>query len=381
MRKGLFGVGLVCCCVLLTGCWNRVEINDLGISIAAAIDQAPKNQVRFSEQIALPGKMSGGKGSTLDNKPYYTFSGVGKDVTDAIQNLQVQLSRRLFLAHRRVFLIGEKLAAQDIRDFLDEVSRNPQSRLRTSVAVTRGEAYRYLQVQYPFEHLPAEGLRKLLFGVSSNYTMDLKELAIMLATPGSDAMIPIVELQSPSPGNKPQFKADGIAVFHNGRMVGSLQGNDADGVLWLREQMKTTTLTVNIPNRSGQVSCDILRVQSDFDVTMQNGHPMIRASFSPEGDVTENNTKLNLNDPKQITIVEQALSAKVKQTIEGALNKLQHKYDADIVKMGDRVHHAAPKEWQQLVSNWDKEFAKLPVTVDVNVRVRRIGMIGPSPAR
>ncbi|MGZ6503176.1 MAG: Ger(x)C family spore germination protein, partial [Tumebacillaceae bacterium] len=133
-------VALACSLFGLTGCWNRVEINDLGISIAAAIDKAENDQVRFSEQIALPGQMGGGKGTSPENKPYYTFSGVGLNLGDAMQNLQTQMSRRLFLAHRRVFLISEDIARKDVRKYLDEMSRNPQSRLRPNVAVTKGNA-------------------------------------------------------------------------------------------------------------------------------------------------------------------------------------------------------------------------------------------------
>ncbi|MBL0386310.1 Ger(x)C family spore germination protein [Tumebacillus sp. ITR2] len=377
-RKAILAVALASCAILNTGCWNRVEINDIGISIAAALDTAPNHRVRFSEQIALPGRMSGGRGASAENKPYFTFSGVGLDLGDAMQNIQQHMSRELFLAHRRIFLISEDIARENLKKYLDEVSRNPQSRLRTSIAITRGKAYPYLRTQFPFETIPAEGLRKVLFGVSSNYRMDLKQLMIMLASPTGDAYVPMIKMETPSPHDKPNFTANGIVVFHQGRMVGELNDELANGVLWLRKQLKTDTLTTTIPKHPGKISCEMMRSQTKYKVTMKNGHPAIDVNITPEGTVWENNTDLNLDDPNAIDLVEEMFSRQTKTVLEEALHKLQHDYDADIVDFGERVHHAFPKQWPALVKHWDQEFANMPVTVQVDWKIRRVGMTGSS---
>ncbi|MGZ4106748.1 MAG: Ger(x)C family spore germination protein, partial [Tumebacillaceae bacterium] len=276
--------------------------------------------------------------------------------------------------------ISEDIARQDVRKYLDEMSRNPQSRLRTNVAVTKGNAFRFLQIQYPFERIPAEGLRKVMFGVSSNYKMDFKDLVIMLATPGADAYVPLIELEKPSPRMKPKFKADGLAVFHQGRMVGTLDNEQSEGVLWIRGEMKRETFTFNLPGHPGRLSCELLREHSDVKVSMKQGHPAIEVTVQPEGDISENDSDINLTDPKNVQLVEQAMSAETKKNIEHTLDLLQHKYDSDIVRFGDHVHHAFPKQWPALVKDWNTEFTNIPVSVNVEWKIRRIGMIGPSAA-
>ncbi|MGZ4111501.1 MAG: Ger(x)C family spore germination C-terminal domain-containing protein, partial [Tumebacillaceae bacterium] len=69
-----------------------------------------------------------------------------------------------------------------------------------------------------------------------------------------------------------------------------------------------------------------------------------------------------------------------KKNIEHTLDLLQHKYDSDIVRFGDHVHHAFPKQWPALVKDWNTEFTNIPVSVNVEWKIRRIGMIGPSAA-
>lgn len=45
--------------LLLGGCWDRVEINDLAIVTAAAIDEKGANRVELSLQIFVPKSMGG----------------------------------------------------------------------------------------------------------------------------------------------------------------------------------------------------------------------------------------------------------------------------------------------------------------------------------
>ncbi|UOF89589.1 Ger(x)C family spore germination protein [Fodinisporobacter ferrooxydans] len=377
------GILLGCSLFGLAGCWDRVEVNDLAISMAASIDSAPGGKIRYSKQIAIPGRMGGGTGGppTSQGPPYTVLSAVGVDMKDAMQNIQKKLSRRLFLAHRRLFLIGEPLARKGIKDQIDEMSRNPQTRLRTNVVVTKGESLDYLKMGYPFERVPAEGLRKILYGEQSNFEMDIKELMVTLATPGSEAFVPIITLGPPATGAAKSFKADGLAVFRSGKMVGTLTAHQERGVLWLRNQINRATITIGVPGHKGKISMNLLRVQSDYGIKKINGHPAMYIRFVPEDDILENNTDLDLSNPKNIALVERIFSAKIQREIKESLDILQHRYHSDIVKFGDRVHHAYPQEWNTWVKHWDREFARMPVTVVVNAKVRRVGMTGPSLTR
>lgn len=379
-KKLLQFILLFIICLGLTGCWDRIEVNELAFSMAASIDSAPNHKIRYSKQIAIPSRMGGGGGggATSQGQPYMVVSAVGRDLKDAMQNIQLKLSRKIFLAHRRLFLIGEPLARKGIRRHIDEMSRNPQTRLRTNVAVTRGETESYLNSEYPFERVPSEALRKILFGEQGNYQTDVKELMVMLATPGSDAMIPIITLEKLAPGNKKSFRADGLAVFKGGRMVGSLSTKEARGVLWLREEINRGVVTVSVPGYNGKISMDLRRVKTQFQTKLQNNHPVIKVLFRPEVDVLENETDLDLTNPKNLTLIEEEYASEVEHLVEHTLDILQHKYEADILKFGERIHHAFPQRWKGLVVNWNEEFSQMNVKVAVKVNIRRIGMTGTS---
>ena len=53
-RKGSFSYLLLLCqSPLLSGCWDRVEVNDLAIVTAAVIDKKDDNQIELSNQILV----------------------------------------------------------------------------------------------------------------------------------------------------------------------------------------------------------------------------------------------------------------------------------------------------------------------------------------
>lgn len=53
-------------CILLTGCWDRTEINDIAFVVSSAIDKK-KDQYRVAMQIPLVGQLGGQTGGRRRN--------------------------------------------------------------------------------------------------------------------------------------------------------------------------------------------------------------------------------------------------------------------------------------------------------------------------
>ncbi|WP_338015880.1 Ger(x)C family spore germination C-terminal domain-containing protein [Paenibacillus mesophilus] len=50
----------------------------------------------------------------------------------------------------------------------------------------------------------------------------------------------------------------------------------------------------------------------------------------------------------------------------------------DIFGFGEVFHRTEPKAWKKVRENWDAQFADLPVNVNVDIRIRRLGTINNS---
>ncbi len=83
----------LCGIILLSGCWDRVEINDLAIITAAAIDATDDNQIELSLQVFIPkalgsGGGQGGGGGGGGGATTLLRSHKGINVSDAMSKLQ-----------------------------------------------------------------------------------------------------------------------------------------------------------------------------------------------------------------------------------------------------------------------------------------------------
>jgi spore germination protein KC len=99
--------------LLLSGCWSRIEVNDLAIVDIIAMDREENGNWRISLQIVTPQRIAqpGGQGGQAGSRrPFLVVSDTGPTALDAIRKLQLQLPRRIFLAHANVILVGEALA-------------------------------------------------------------------------------------------------------------------------------------------------------------------------------------------------------------------------------------------------------------------------------
>ena len=84
---------------LLSGCWDRVEVNDLAIVTAAAINKKDDNQIELSIQIFIPKTLSSGggeAGGSGGGKMTVTASQTGKNIAEALSKLHGKMPREIF---------------------------------------------------------------------------------------------------------------------------------------------------------------------------------------------------------------------------------------------------------------------------------------------
>ncbi|XJZ26824.1 hypothetical protein ACF5W4_16025 [Bacillota bacterium Lsc_1132] len=100
---------LLLCLFVTTGCWDRIELNNLAIILGSGMDQTQDGSYLLSSQIAIPSKLgsSRGDGGGKD-QGYFLETATGKSILDAAQNMQIKLSRKTFGSHRRdIFNMGK----------------------------------------------------------------------------------------------------------------------------------------------------------------------------------------------------------------------------------------------------------------------------------
>ncbi|MDQ0974469.1 spore germination protein KC [Neobacillus niacini] len=367
--------------ILLAGCWNRVEINDIAIVTAIGLDLVEEDQLRLTLQVAVPSKLVTGGTGESGGKSTIVISETGASVSEAYRNIQGKLSRRIFFSQSRVLLIGEDLAKKGVFHIVDFHTRYAEPRINSFIMFTKGKASKIINSMPKFEGVSAEEMRELA-KMSVGFKIYVRDFLNMLLTEGiepfaSQFTLKPLEVNTKNKSGEAQA-VNGIAVFKGDKLVGWMDEVETRGLLWLRNEIKTGVITVNIPEEKGggNISMEIVRGETNIVPILKRGELKLDVDVVTELSVIENDSKLNLFDTKVIEEIQTYAEEKISKRIEMIVEKAQKEYESDIFGFGQSVYKKYPKEWNtHYKENWENEFAQTKVAIHSKAFVRRIGLI------
>lgn len=371
--------------IVISGCWDRIEVNDLAIVTAAGFDMKDEHNVEVFLQVYLP-KSAGSSGSSGGNTSEGNQDGklatmvrsqVGTNISDALSKLQGKVPREIFWGQCKVFILGESLSEKGLHDSLDFMLRHPKLRERAYVYVNAGSPKTILEASPTLERYSGEVLRALTdLHVGMRITMnDLNE---MLRSTGKAAIMPYIKiLQQKTEDSKDQkiHYFAGTAVFKKDKMIGIITEKETRGLLWLRNEIETYTVTVRPEGQRGQVSLNPVSAKVKLIPQIHNDVWKMIVKIDTEGSVLQNGTKLNILEPSSLDLIEKAYREDIINRVQMTIEQAQHKLKLDIIKFGEQFHRKYPKQWKQIEHRWDEVFPEVEVQLDVKARIRRQGYI------
>ncbi|MGM7724009.1 Ger(x)C family spore germination protein [Metabacillus sp. Hm71] len=381
MKTAKFSFVLLISIFLLTGCWNRIEINDIAIVTAVGLDLLEDEEIRLTLQVAIPSKLGPTTGPTgSGDNSTFMISDTGKTFSEAYRHLQGKLSRRIFFSHSRVLLIGEELARKGVSPILDFYSRYHEPRMNSYIMFTKGNAFEVLKNKPSLESVTAEETRELT-KLSVGLSVNIKEFLDMYLTEGLEPVAPQfatepLEVKVKEKSEETQAII-GAAVFKGDKLEGWMNDSETRGILWIRDQMNLGVITVKVEEEKGggNISANIIRSETKIVPEIKKGEVKITVNTTSEMNVMENASELDLNDPKNIEKLQTELEKEIHTRIHEVLVKAKDELGSDIFGFGEAVYKKYPKQWnEKYKKDWNERFKKLDVSVHPTVYVRRIGL-------
>lgn len=369
--------------LLLAGCWDRTELNDLALITALAFDEAENNQVRATVQFVLPQNQAGGGtsgGGAMGGgaaKRTSIRSETGIDITDAISKLQREIPRELFWGQCRIFIFSESVARAGIRKQLDFLMRYPESRERAFMFVSKGEAAEALELFPPIEGSSAQVLRKLA-DLQIGIRVTMHQLSLMLSGDSRAAVLPLVHIL-PKPKSAQPFQTIpylmGSAVFKKDKMVGEISEKTTRGVLWLRNEIKVYTVVFKSEESEGLISLKPVKAKIKLIPKIEGETWKITVRVKTEGDIIKNGTRMDPMNPRLLAVMRKGFEVDVKERIESAVYEIQQKHKVDIFDFAKVFHRKYPKQWEKMKDRWEVQFPKVQVITEIDAKILRPGLI------
>ncbi|HYH04863.1 MAG TPA: Ger(x)C family spore germination protein [Bacillota bacterium] len=427
-KKFLFLLCLFYSCILLNGCWDRRELESLGLVQSLGLDMDPKTkQVTVTTMLAIPSKLGAGTqggGGGGDESSVEIISMPAPSIYEAFNLINTTINREITLQQNQNLIIGEELAKQGIRKFVDNLVRFREIRRTLLLFVCQGKAADIFQVQPKLEKNPAEYFNDLV-GQSVNNAMfprvNLNEFmnnyeafaqenyAPLLAqyTPESAAEPKKTEPKpegseggdssqgggggggsggeaqqggKPAKAEKPKptaVRIIGTAVFRGDKMVGNLDIYESQILQLLTNHFKQSIITLEDPLKKGySVVVRLIggKPTSQVKYKSVNGIDRLLVKTSLEADLISIQSGINYTDPRKQTLLANQIARELQNRIRKVINKAQQDFKSDIFGLGIKVRNTmlTTEDWE--IYHWPDKFPQAQIDTRVKVAIRRVGV-------
>lgn len=371
----------------LTGCWDWRETSSLAIVLGTGVDLTDDNRIRLTIQIAKPSGFIGGQQSNATQNPSASWIvwAEGDTIEDAENNLSLLVSRDIYWGHSMVLVLGEKMAFKGSRFITTFFQRTTEPRETIWLMVSKGDAMNFFQAHTDLEKTFSQNMDYLM-RMRVTYPVNLKNFTDMLVSKGIQPVLPLVELKEVGIAPKIGIEEEppivhttgtvsGLAVFKEDKMVGWLDRYETNGLRCLKGSHEETSITIPSPAESDKkLSLTFTRIHTKITPQYDGKNIRFDVKIKTSGKLVEQQSKENLATPEKIKEMEKEVGEEIKRGARMALNKAQNEYKVDIFGFGYAFHRKYKKEWKQLEDNWDDEFTKAQVNIDVKAKITNTGL-------
>ena len=266
--KLLLLLAMVC---LLSGCWDREELEDKSFVIGIGLDHSEKEgKIKVTMLIANPevGSMQGGGGSTEKPREIITFD--ANDFITAKATANAIISRNISYELLKIFVISEEFARdKDFITVIYDVLKDKEIRLNNYLAVSKEKASEYFLKNRPkMETRPHKYFQFIIdHGIENGMIPDSTLFRFFQTVErGSDlflAMYTSAEREkNPDIKSEDEYMAGqvnatgelddtqfiGSAVFKDGVMINKLNGQETRTVNILDDTTNIKDILMNVPD-------------------------------------------------------------------------------------------------------------------------------------
>ncbi len=382
---------------LLSGCWDKAELEEQAYVVVMGLDQheEDENAVKVTFQIANPQVGSSARGDEADEPPSDIVTLVASDVAIAKEQVHAIVTRKISFRHLATLIVSEKLARSDQHhQLIASLIIDPEVRHAMSFIVSKEEAKDFIHANKPrletrphkYFQFMRERWREIGYVPDSNLNRYFQRLggelflAAYATAEKNNAQQPrkgYLAGELPQEGGDP-VQIIGSAVFRYGKMIGTLNGRETRTALFLREQsfvrnaMETFTDPLNekfeisariIEAYDPDIKLNLKKNPIEIDVTIPVRLQMVSdLSLTDYSTNLKNQTRLKKSIQKQLE----------KRTME-MIKKTQEEYQSEpfLWYLNARRHFRTLKEYEAF--NWSEKYKNAKVSVQYEVEIANFG--------
>lgn len=408
-RKILFINIIIFIALVITGCWNAMELNALGITLIMGFD-FEDGKVLLTAEIIEP--MPAREKSSMEKGTAAKYvQGIGDNLFDAFRDITLKFDRKVYIAHNKVIIFGEEFAKKASISDIDLLIRDHEQRETAYLLIAKGaKAYEVMGVAAGLEEIPGNYILKLVENFKYNpkvVNVNLAEYLRHFYDMGRQPVMGIIEKKEKMQINKSKQAANnkeyelviaGAAAFDKEELVGYLNWTETKGYNFIIGRVKTGIVTFPTSKISADTSStpapsvesnisskrptiihrstiDIIKFKTKRDIEIVDDNVILKIKIKLRGSIEEMIGNIDISKEENIKKMEKACSEEIKKELSSTILKVQKEFKSDIFGFGSVFHRKYPKEWAKIKDNWNDIFAEADVQIEVETNVIRTGLI------
>ena len=308
--------------LLLTGCYNYRELNDLAIVSAIGIDYKDNN-FEVSIQIVNPKKQ---QDSSSANEPdFIIYKSKAKTLQEAFRNVVDTSPNRIYGSHLEILIISEEIAKNHMDKLFDFFAREPEARSEFNILIAKNSTPNdQISIITPLINLSATNIKTLIETNSQNLATTVKltfnETFNQYLNPYLEIILPSLELIGEEEKGQEQeniaqtntnnkVKLSTIAIFKNNKLIGYLSEEESKGLNILLNKANISLISSKYHDNYIVSEIDNIKTKFDIDVYKKE----VNITIKGHSIINEVNSNINIKDPKVIDNIDKNIENELKK--------------------------------------------------------------------
>lgn len=358
------------CSILLSGCWDKVELNDRAYVISLALDDIG-DLLEVTYTIPNLPVITAQSGGTATKFIKVTTA---KTLAQANRDFGKKSNLRINFDHTKVIIFGADFLqeADNLKKVLDHFDRNPEYSKSLLLLATKDTGKKLLQSVPNGEETTGIYLSQVFINNSletvSAKTIELGDfISRMYSTEGNGVMPNIIFEDN-------EVIVDGLAVLRDYQLKGWLDDEYMTPYSWVLGKGKNTIALID--KEGILVPYEISDLSSRMKFELEDGLLNIKIEIKCEGDIAEYifEDKGKLFNSDYIKELENEIALSMEESINELIDIIQNEFGVDIINAYNEIKVSNRKVWRKTHSNWEDYFRAASINSDCKVNIRRVGL-------
>lgn len=363
--------------LMLSGCWDKREIEQIGMIAGIGLDQgedSANHRIKMTQQFV---------NTTLGSKEgvirgYFNLTDEGSNIFEIIRRTSTRTDRSPYYTHLKVIILSDKITSSaQLLDLMNFFQRDHEMRRTVRLYFSKGPAITVLEKSTENKEIPAFNI----FYKSRNHYKTLEmprqvtlgEMSVYLSS-GQSFLVQVIDHSNGS-----EMQGAAVVSGKKKRLIGWLNKQEVSGInfiLGTKHGSRGGVLTVTDEKTKKELIYEVNHIDTKIKPHVDGGQITFHVSIDSEGRLGEDWTVNDALDEDFIKKADEMVAGEVKHLAEQAIAKIKDTYKVDVAGFGEQFRIKNYKEWKKVKDDWDDAFSRSNVEIEAKVHIREFGSKG-----